>query len=100
MACVEMSWPSLLVGPSGSGKTCAVRWLANITGNSLREIVLNNSTDATELLGCYEQISKKQRRQKYIEQLVRFTEKFIALSVFKDGKLSNSIRLLQQKLQT
>ena len=78
-------------------KTCAVRWLANITGNSLREIVLNNSTDATELLGCYEQISKKQRRQKYIEQLVRFTEKFIALAVLKDGKLSESIRLLQRK---
>ena len=53
--CVNMNWPVLLMGKSGSGKTAAVRSLARLVGTPLREIPLSPSTDATELLGCFEQ---------------------------------------------
>ncbi|CAI5721444.1 unnamed protein product [Hyaloperonospora brassicae] len=53
--CVNMSWPALLVGPSASGKTSSVRLLAALSGNTLHELGMSAGTDATELLGCFEQ---------------------------------------------
>jgi midasin len=54
--CVNMSWPALLVGPPASGKTSAVRLLAALSGNTLHELGMSAGTDATELLGCFEQV--------------------------------------------
>ncbi|GLE05581.1 hypothetical protein PINS_up014613 [Pythium insidiosum] len=54
--CVNRQWPALLVGPPASGKTSAVRLLAALTGNRLHELGMSASTDATELLGCFEQV--------------------------------------------
>uniref|UniRef100_M4C1N6 Midasin n=1 Tax=Hyaloperonospora arabidopsidis (strain Emoy2) TaxID=559515 RepID=M4C1N6_HYAAE len=54
--CVNMSWPALLVGPSASGKTSSVRLLAALSGNTLHELGMSAGTDATELLGCFEQV--------------------------------------------
>lgn len=54
--CVNMAWPALLVGPPASGKTSSVRLLAALTGNVLHELGMSAGTDATELLGCFEQV--------------------------------------------
>ncbi|GMF26510.1 unnamed protein product [Phytophthora lilii] len=54
--CVNMSWPALLVGPPASGKTSSVRLLAALSGNTLHELGMSAGTDATELLGCFEQV--------------------------------------------
>lgn len=53
--CVEKNWPCILVGPSGSGKTSMIRALASSVGVSLHEFSMNNDTDATDILGGYEQ---------------------------------------------
>eukprot|EP00644_Phytophthora_capsici_P001912 jgi/Phyca11/108045/e_gw1.14.477.1 len=54
--CVNMAWPALLVGPPASGKTSSVRVLAALSGNTLHELGMSAGTDATELLGCFEQV--------------------------------------------
>lgn len=54
--CVNMNWPALLVGPAASGKTSAVRLLAALSGTTLHELGMSAGTDATELLGCFEQV--------------------------------------------
>ncbi|RLN63377.1 hypothetical protein BBP00_00004192 [Phytophthora kernoviae] len=54
--CVNMSWPALLVGSPASGKTSSVRLLAALSGNTLHELGMSAGTDATELLGCFEQV--------------------------------------------
>uniref|UniRef100_K3X0F1 Midasin n=1 Tax=Globisporangium ultimum (strain ATCC 200006 / CBS 805.95 / DAOM BR144) TaxID=431595 RepID=K3X0F1_GLOUD len=65
--CVNMNWPALLVGPPASGKTSAVRLLAALSGNTLHELGMSAGTDATELLGCFEQvdIGRKAREIKH-----------------------------------
>lgn len=54
--CVNRDWPALLVGPPASGKSGSVRLLASLTGHKLHEIVLSAGFDASELLGCFEQV--------------------------------------------
>ena len=53
--CVEKGWPCLVVGPSGSGKTSMIRSLASKVGASCREFSMNSDTDATDIIGGYEQ---------------------------------------------
>jgi midasin len=53
--CIEKAWPCILVGPSGSGKTSMIRAMASITGAALQEFSMNSDTDATDILGGYEQ---------------------------------------------
>ncbi|KAF1780308.1 P-loop containing nucleoside triphosphate hydrolase [Phytophthora cactorum] len=70
--CVNMSWPALLVGPPASGKTSSVRLLAALSGNTLHELGMSAGTDATELLGCFEQVDvgRKLRDIKHKIQIV------------------------------
>lgn len=54
--CIQMQWMAILVGESGSGKTDLVRFMANASGNRLVEIPVNESNDAMDLLGGFEQV--------------------------------------------
>ncbi|EQC37386.1 hypothetical protein SDRG_04990 [Saprolegnia diclina VS20] len=69
MHCLHLQWPALLVGPSGSGKTAIVRLLAAMTGRKLHELGLSTGTDATELLGCFEQVDVQRRVQEAMREL-------------------------------
>ncbi|OQS07463.1 midasin [Thraustotheca clavata] len=80
MHCIHLQWPALLVGPSGSGKTAIVRLLAAMTGHYLHELGLSTGTDATELLGCFEQVDV-QRRIQEVQHI-----------------LNDAVKLVQQKL--
>jgi MoxR-like ATPase len=54
-ACVVRSWPVLLIGAAGRGKRTTIRHLASMIGAELVEFSASTSTDATELLGSFEQ---------------------------------------------
>ncbi|RHY33814.1 hypothetical protein DYB32_001374 [Aphanomyces invadans] len=69
MHCVRLQWPALLVGPSGSGKSAIVKLLASLTGHRLHELGLSSGTDATELLGCFEQVDVQRRVQQVQNEL-------------------------------
>ena len=53
--CVDNSWLAILTGPRNTGKTALVRVMANIMGKTLREVSINNATDATDVLGSFEE---------------------------------------------
>ncbi|TMW64993.1 hypothetical protein Poli38472_009160 [Pythium oligandrum] len=67
--CVNLNWPALLVGAPGSGKTSAVRLLAALSGNTLHELGMSAGTDATELLGCFEQVDLGRKLRDLREQI-------------------------------
>lgn len=53
--CISMKLPCLLVGSSGSGKKKYIRYLAHVTGNLVVEYYTTPATDASELIGSFEQ---------------------------------------------
>ena len=69
-SCVQHAWPALLVGPASAGKTASVRSLAALAGAPLREINVTPSTDATELLGCFEQVDPIRTRTRAAEPVL------------------------------
>ncbi|KAI9911746.1 hypothetical protein PsorP6_009691 [Peronosclerospora sorghi] len=83
--CVNMSWPALLVGPSASGKTSSVRLLAALKGIKLHELGMSAGTDATELLGCFEQVDVERKlydvKQNIHTVLVKALQKWMLASV-------------------
>lgn len=52
----SLRWPVLLAGGPGVGKRSVVRWLAAAACVPLQEVPLTSSMDASELLGCFEQV--------------------------------------------
>ena len=53
---VQNKLPCLLIGESGSGKSYALHSLASLLNVRLYEYNMNTTTDATEILGCFEQV--------------------------------------------
>ncbi|THH20578.1 hypothetical protein EW146_g790 [Bondarzewia mesenterica] len=53
---LRQGWLITLTGPHDSGKTGLVRFMAELTGNSLYEVAMNSSTDTTDILGSFEQL--------------------------------------------
>ncbi|GAB9472243.1 hypothetical protein Gpo141_00009426 [Globisporangium polare] len=80
--CVNMSWPALLVGPPASGKTSSVRLLAALSGNTLHELGMSAGTDATELLGCFEQVDVGRKAREIKHRVAGFYEQIVQELVF------------------
>ena len=83
---IEKGWPLILVGHSGSRKTTMIRSFAALFGVRLREISINSDTDATDLVGGYEQ-----------RDLVRQIHELSAR--IKSGVVESLSELIDEKLQ-
>ncbi|KAG5350591.1 hypothetical protein C0989_010243 [Termitomyces sp. Mn162] len=68
--CVSQSWLAILTGHRNSGKTEVVRVLAHFTGNVLREISINSSTDTMDILGSFEQVDLRGRAISLVNELL------------------------------
>nr|CCA19393.1 hypothetical protein CaO19.12161 [Albugo laibachii Nc14] len=75
--CVNQEWPALLVGSPASGKSCSVRLLASLTGHKVHEITLSAGFDASELLGCFEQVDLKRLVHSLHQKIVVVCEGFL-----------------------
>jgi midasin len=78
MVCVTRNWPSVLLGPPASGKTSLVRFLAQTTGHTLHEFAMTSAADATDLLGCFEQLDLNRHAQALVEKVERAVEAQVA----------------------
>lgn len=85
MKCVEMDWPALLVGPSGSGKSEIVKRLAKTCGRSLTIMSMSSGVDASELLGCYEQMELSRHIRVFASRIIEHVDK-ICIEMLTSGQ--------------
>ena len=57
--CVSRNEPLLLVGETGTGKTSTVQYLANLMGQKLTVINMNQQSDSADLLGGFKPVDMK-----------------------------------------
>ena len=69
MLCVNQKWPCLLVGASSSGKSAMITQLAIEIGSKVTTVNLNADTDAADLVGRYEQVSRSRDLQELMTNL-------------------------------
>ncbi|KAJ3690228.1 hypothetical protein LUZ61_019392 [Rhynchospora tenuis] len=79
MHCLNQGWLCILVGPHSSGKTSLIRLLAQLTGNTLRELNLSTGTDVSELLGCFEQYNLFRHYKDVMCQIERYLIEYFSL---------------------
>ena len=77
-ASLANGWLSILTGPRRSGKSSLVRLMANLTGTTLEEISINNATDASDILGSFEEVDSRVRLQKLLQTFSHYIDKVIA----------------------
>ena len=53
--CIKNGWLAILTGPKNSGKTTLIKTIAELMGKMLQEVSINNATDATDILGSFEE---------------------------------------------
>ncbi|XP_072178223.1 midasin-like [Diadema setosum] len=58
--CISHNEPVLLVGETGTGKTSTVQYLADLLGQRLRVINMNQQSDSTDLLGGFKPVDLRQ----------------------------------------
>ena len=68
---VQNKLPCLLVGESGSGKSYALQALSSLLNVRLYEYNMNTTTDATEILGCFEQVEVSRHYSRLLTELVQ-----------------------------
>lgn len=82
MKCVEMNWMCILTGPTSSGKTSIVRFLSQITRNTLYEFSMNTGVDTTELLGGFEQVDLTRYRKSLVNAINKVMQKSTEILLF------------------
>lgn len=90
-ACLDNGWLAIITGPRSSGKSSLVRLAADLTGNSLQEISINSATDATDILGSFEEVDSRSR----FESLLRAASHLLddVLAEFDSSCLQDAARL-------
>ena len=59
--CIANGWLAILTGQRNTGKNWVVRQMAHLTGHTLHEIAINSATDASDLLGSFEEVDARTR---------------------------------------
>ncbi|KAI0822070.1 midasin [Trametes gibbosa] len=72
--CVSRGWLAILTGPKNSGKTTLVRTMANMLGKTLHEVPVNNTTDASDILGSFEETDLGYRTGSAIRSILDLLE--------------------------
>lgn len=59
--CTTNGWLTVLTGPHNVGKSILVRTLAHLQGRVLREVAVSSATDASDILGSFEEVDTNSR---------------------------------------
>lgn len=82
--CVANNWLTILTGPAGSGKTTLVRTLAHLNGRPLHELAISIATDASDILGSFEEVNALSRTVHIWDVVTALTSQLLASS---DGSI-------------
>ncbi len=96
--CTSNGWLTILTGAHDAGKTALVRTLAQLQGRSLREIAISSSTDASDILGSFEEVDALSRTV-YLRNAVRVVVEELLASL-NGSKLSLHCHDFFQELDT
>lgn len=72
--CLSRSWLVILTGLRNSGKSCLVRTVADLSGKHLEEVSITSATDASDILGGFEQIDQAARVSSLASQVLELSE--------------------------
>ncbi len=72
--CINHSWLAILTGGRNSGKSEVIRLMADLTGTELHELSLSSSTEATDILGSFEQVDLDARLLAIVSNVLRIAD--------------------------
>ncbi|XP_042896414.1 midasin [Parasteatoda tepidariorum] len=84
MKCIEMNWMPILVGSSASGKSTLVRFLADLSGNTLHVLSVNSEMDTIELLGGFEQVDINRKIESVAQDLDTVAQESFTFYMLRD----------------
>ncbi|KAL4081238.1 P-loop containing nucleoside triphosphate hydrolase protein [Scleroderma citrinum] len=76
-ACLSRSWLVIVIGQRDSGKSCLIRTVADLSGNHLDEVGITSATDASDILGGFEQVDQVTRVFGVATQVLELSEEFM-----------------------
>lgn len=79
--CIAMRWPCLLVGRSTDANAAIIHVLSELVGIEVIELSLSSSSDVSELIGCFEQMSAVDKAVPAIQALVDVATRYVAQPV-------------------
>ena len=94
MVCIQQQWPVILSGSSGAGKTTIIERLAAVIGARITTLSLNSETDASDLIGGYEQSDSQRQILQALTAFRANLERFVKQSLT-DGSTVQPIELLE-----
>jgi len=80
--CSSRGWLVILTGERSSGKSGLLRILSTLSGNFLREIAINPTTDTTDILGSFEQVDADLRLEELRHKFDAFLDEVMRCSDF------------------
>ena len=86
--CMAEGWLAIVTGPRRSGKSSVVRLLAHLTGHQLSEISINSATDATDILGSFEELDSRGRLIQQLQRILLLLDRVHALRGGSASKIS------------
>lgn len=96
---INHSWPVILAGPSCSGKTSLIRLMACVAGATLDEIALNADVDSVDLVGGYEQVDNRQKREQIDKKIGHVFAEWARRELSRDNE-EGLTKALAQKADT
>ncbi|KAI0036574.1 midasin [Vararia minispora EC-137] len=74
---LQRQWLVIVTGGQDTGKTSLVRLFAKLAGSPLHEVPINNATDASDLLGSFEQVDRQSRCLSLLRQVMDLASRYL-----------------------